>query len=268
MKNIQSLGYRTDFFFSAFDGKIEDKGEYWRVESYFNPDFFWGNLLLFKAPPKAGDETSWKDLFKKEFRSPERHHCTLAWDTPDGTVGITEGFEASGFELEKSVVLTCESVELPPKFNSDIEIRPLDDHELEAAIQIQIDSGDEHLSRESWEDFYRKQMGLYKKLMAIDAGIWVGAFINGELTGSLGIFAYGDVARYQIVSTAPKFRRQGICSSLVYTTALTTLANPDIKQLIMVADADYHAAKIYESCGFKPTQTQHGLCWWDKNVHT
>jgi hypothetical protein len=33
----------------------------------------------------------------------------------------------------------------------------------------------------------------------------------------------------------------------------------------MVADEDYHAAKIYETVGFRPTERQVSLDWWDKD---
>jgi hypothetical protein len=34
--------------------------------------------------------------------------------------------------------------------------------------------------------------------------------------------------------------------------------------LVIVADEDYHAAKIYESVGFAPTQRQIGIDWWER----
>jgi len=38
-----------------------------------------------------------------------------------------------------------------------------------------------------------------------------------------------------------------------------------MKTLVMVADENYHAAKIYESIGFQPEEKQVGLDWWKKS---
>lgn len=38
----------------------------------------------------------------------------------------------------------------------------------------------------------------------------------------------------------------------------------DFEKIVMVADEDYHAAKVYESAGFVPTEKIYGVCWYDK----
>jgi hypothetical protein len=38
-----------------------------------------------------------------------------------------------------------------------------------------------------------------------------------------------------------------------------------LKKLVMVADEHYHAAKIYESVGFVPTEKQVGVNWYDRS---
>jgi predicted GNAT family acetyltransferase len=78
----------------------------------------------------------------------------------------------------------------------------------------------------------------------------------------LGIFFEENVARYQTVGTHPNYRRRGICGSLVYQTALHTLEKYGVDTLVMLADPDYHAARIYESVGFQPEEMQYGVQWW------
>jgi len=39
----------------------------------------------------------------------------------------------------------------------------------------------------------------------------------------------------------------------------------DLKDLVMVADETYHAAKIYESVGFVPAAKEHSAFWWPKS---
>lgn len=265
---IRSLGYRTDFIFNEFDGSIEPKSNYTVVKTNSNPNYFWGNLLLYKKPPNKEDFIKWKSDFRKEFQDPRIFHITLAWDSPEGHEGEVGDFIREGFELESSVVLTANKVILPRKYNDNVQLKIIKNAEdFEACINVQTSCASDKLSKESWESFYRASMGQYRKMIEKKKGLWFGATLDGRIVGSLGIFADGDVGRFQIVSTHPEFQRRGVCSTLVYKSAKYALKELGIKTLVMVAGEDYHAAKIYESIGFVPTEKQIGLCWWDKDKH-
>ncbi|MGK0367841.1 MAG: ribosomal protein S18 acetylase RimI-like enzyme, partial [Thermoproteota archaeon] len=114
------------------------------------------------------------------------------------------------------------------------------------------------------DEFHRKQIIQYRKMIQAGLGQYFGAFLEGKLVGSLGLFRDKEVGRFQIVGTDPNFQRRGVCSSLVYHSAKYGFQKMGLSTLVMVADEAYHAAKIYESVGFKPTQKQIGLCWYDK----
>lgn len=263
---IKSLGYRTDFIFHKFDGYVEDKGDYIVAFTQSNPNFFWGNLLLFKRAPQRGDYQKWMSLFEKEFKDPAIYHRTFAWDCPDGEEGDCSEFLAHGFELEKSTVLTATEVNLPQKFNQEIEVKEINLAEYSnKCVEIQVACADENLSKKAWQNFYSKSMSKYNHLIDKGYGKWFGAFLKGELVGSLGLFKEGDIGRFQIVSTDPDYQRQGVCSTLVYSSAKFALSKMGIKNLVMVADPDYHAAKIYESVGFTVKEIQIGLCWWHRD---
>jgi hypothetical protein len=36
-----------------------------------------------------------------------------------------------------------------------------------------------------------------------------------------------------------------------------------LTDLVMVADAHYHAARIYESVGFNEAMKEYSACWWN-----
>jgi hypothetical protein len=61
--NLKSLGYRTDLIFASFDGEITDRGDYLAIRSPTNPDFYWGNFLLFSRWV-AG--LTWRDLLSEK----------------------------------------------------------------------------------------------------------------------------------------------------------------------------------------------------------
>lgn len=261
---VKSLGYRTDFIFNRLDGAVTDCGDYLVAETNSNPNYFWGNLILFKRPPVRGDLNSWKRIFKDKFKNPAIYHMTFAWDSPEGEIGDCEEFLLDGFELEQSVVLTCSDVVKPLKFNPAVEVRKVDLHlELNECVRIQVACAHGHLSKEMWQEFYQTSMENYQRLISEGHGDWYGAYIDGVLVGTLGLFIDKDIGRFQIVSTDPSYQRLGVCSTLVYEISKRALES-GLKELVMVADEDYHAAKIYESVGFIPNQKQVGLCWWDR----
>lgn len=263
---LKSLGYKSQLIFTAFDGKSEDRGDHLAIHTLSNPNFFWGNLLIFDRPPKRGDYEIWTKLFRKEFTDPKIYHLTFAWDSPTGETGDVSEFLDHGYILESTAVLSANSVIRPPKFNEKLEVRPISgSQEWENAIGIQIASAHEHLSRAEWENFYRNQSLRYQAMEKGGFGHWYGGFFDGKLVASLGIFHRNGVGRFQTVSTDPKYQRQGFCQTLVYRSSLLALASGEIENLVMCADPEYHAIKIYESVGFSRQQTEQGVYWWDKD---
>ena len=66
------------------------------------------------------------------------------------------------------------------------------------------------------------------------------------------VFFWKDgVARFNNVSTKIEYRRIGACSTLIYKISKIMLERNNIHKLVMETDDGYHAARIYESIGFK-----------------
>ena len=61
---LRSLGHQTDLIFPRFDGLILDRGDYLVICTPANPAFYWGNFLLFAAPPCQGDLVRWRQAVK------------------------------------------------------------------------------------------------------------------------------------------------------------------------------------------------------------
>ena len=103
----------------------------------------------------------------------------------------------------------------------------------------------------------------YRQMVQAGLGEWFGAFLGNRVAGDLGVFVQGGVGRFQSVGTHPDFRRRGICGTLVYEAARYAFQNLGAETLVMVADEEHHAAKIYESVGFVPTEHEIGMDWWE-----
>lgn len=271
---IRSLGYRTDLIFPRFDGEVVDRGDYTVIRTRSNPTFYWGNFLLFDQPPAAGDLHRWRRLFGEEIEvPPATKHMAFGWDTTAGETGVIQPFLDTGFRSNSSVVLTTREVSKPPKFNEQIEVRRVTkDREWEGALEVQVACCEPEDAAEGYRTFKRRQMARWQAMTEAGLGEWFGAFVKdgiveNRIVGDLGVFVENGVGRFQSVGTHPDFRRLGICGTLVYEAARYAFEGMGAKTLVMVADDDYHAAKIYEAVGFKPTEHQIGLTWWEREPH-
>ncbi|MCJ7433688.1 MAG: GNAT family N-acetyltransferase [Anaerolineales bacterium] len=263
---VQSLGYRTDLIFPEFDGQIIDRGDYLVILTPSNPTFYWGNFLLFPNPPDRDDLNNWKTIFTREIKSQlNAEHWAFGWDTVEGQLGEVQPFLDEGFNLNQSVVLAAQRVKIPPKYNQEVLVRPItEDWEWEKAIQNQVACRQAGHSLESFQVFKRDQMARYRQMTRAGLGSWFGAFLEKQLVAELGVFATGEVGRFQQVGTHPDFRRRGICGALVYQASCHAFEHMGVDTLVMVADENYHAAKIYETIGFMPKERQVGVDWWNK----
>lgn len=261
---IRSLGRMTDLIFARFAGTIEDKGAYAVIKTKSNPGYHWGNYLIFDRAPQEGDLLQWKGLFDSEFfHYKEPHHYVFTWDTEGDEKGEYQEFLDDGFDFDEAVVLTAKELQEPPHRNSEIEIRPVTtDEEWESVVQLQTLCSDPKFFNEYFEAFKKEQVSQWRKMAEAGKGCWWGAFIGDRLAGDLGIYHEKGIGRYQNVGTHPEFRKRGICGTLVYEAGQNALNDWGVKTLVMEADPEYHAARIYESVGFKRTEVNYSLSWW------
>ena len=117
---------------------------------------------------------------------------------------------------------------------------------------------------EKYEPYKRSQMKKYQDMSETGLGHWFGAFYNGKLVGDCGLYVFENVGRYQAVGTHPNFRKMGVCAGLIFASARFGLDKLDVKTMVMVADPEYHAARVYESIGFRQTEKAIGVCWYPK----
>jgi len=87
-----------------------------------------------------------------------------------------------------------------------------------------------------------------------------------QLVGDLGIFCDRELGRYQSVQTHPDFRKRGIAGNLVYQAGVYAYENHDVERLVIVAEADSPAQRLYHSIGFQFTEYQMGI--WKADIGT
>jgi hypothetical protein len=261
---INSLGRLTDHLFAKFSGTVVDRGSYTLIQTPSNPGYHWGNYIVFDRAPRAGDLREWTEIFDKEFTYYSTPgHYVFTWDTENNDTGEYQEFLDANYEFDSAAVLTANTLNSPPHVNSDILIRKIKlNKEWEDVIKLQTMCADPKFVNKNYEGFKRRQIAEYRKMSESGKGNWFGAFIGDQLMGDLGIFYEDGVGRYQNVGTHPELRRRGICGTLVYEAGKIAINDFGLKNLVMEADLDYHAARIYESVGFKKTESNHSLSWW------
>ena len=52
---------------------------------------------------------------------------------------------------------------------------------------------------------------------------------------------------------------------MVYEAGRQAMAEYDLKTLVIIAEDDSSASRIYESTGFKPVEKNVGLLWWERS---
>jgi ribosomal protein S18 acetylase RimI-like enzyme len=254
---IRSLGFRTDLaLLTASGSTVEDRGTHLVVRTPDNPTYFWGNFLLLRDLPVPGGEREVVGAFGTEF--PDAEHVALG---VDGTAAYDDHalqpFVDAGLSVDVSVVLTTGAVPEPRPPAVDAEVRPLaGDEEWEARArlsQVLHPSVDE----ETFQAFARRKNGQEQALVAAGAGRRYGAFVDGTLVATAGVFRTAEeVARFQAVETLPDHRRRGLATAVVHAAARHALDELGATTLVIVADPDAEAVGLYRGLGFTGGERQ------------
>jgi ribosomal protein S18 acetylase RimI-like enzyme len=261
--DIKSIGLLSDLLFYKLTSNIVDKGNYLKIETPENPDYYWGNLLLFQAPPKENDFLEWIKLFNEEFKNNQSiNHMTFTWDI-FGDKPAIDKFVQSGFVFEETIVLMTPKLNLKYQ-NLDYLYKEIEtDKEWDAVMELQIDIGieTEGYKIEKYRPFVEKKFQDYKELVRLGHGKWFGAFLNGELVADLGIFGNEDFKRFQSIETKKDYRKKGIAQNLM---TYASVKNP-AKVFILQASQRGPAIDMYMSIGFEIKEVISCLCLYDKS---
>lgn len=254
---VTSLGYQTDFALLQRGGSVIDEHDgYWVIRSPHNPTFWWGNFIFLPQPPPAEDAPRWLDVFHSEF--PDAEHIALGFDGVDGSVADLKAFADLGLTPEGSTVMTATSVHPPPRPNESATFRPLtSDGDWAQFVELRMACKEEYHDDAGYHEFVSAQGRTRRQMVADGYGQWWGAFEAGRLVSQMGLFKAGDgLARFQSVETHPEARGRGLAGTLVHAISRYGFDELGVHTLVMVADPDYLAIRVYRSVGFNDTETQ------------
>lgn len=251
---VRSLGFRTDLMLRQLAGStVTAYDGFLAVRTPHNPTFYWGNFLLYPAPPVLGDAARWIADFASAF--PDAQHVAIGVDGTAGDLGADGGLRAAGLEPEQAVVLVTDRV-LRVRDAVDAELRPLhsdDDWRQAVELQLAITRDDSRYHRE----FVTRRMRDFAALTRAGRGVHVGAFVDGTVRAALGLYTDGSgLGRYQIVETHPDFRRRGLAAGLLALAADVGRSHLGIETFVIVAEPDYVAIDLYRRAGFVDAERQ------------
>ncbi|MCD6641124.1 MAG: GNAT family N-acetyltransferase [Nocardioides sp.] len=252
---IRSLGFRTDIALLQRTGsEVEDLGSHLVVRTPANPTYFWGNFLLLGRPPFPGGEREVVGAFRTEF--PDARHVSIGIDTTDDP-GDLQAWRDAGLLVDVATVLTAERLVQPLAPLAQVELRALEsdeDWEQRAALSLALSPGNRD---ESHLAFARARNDQERALVAAGDGARFGGFVDGTLVSTAGIFRVEPgLARFQTVETHPDHRRQGIGASVVHAAGAHAVEALGARSLVIVAETEGEAIRIYRRLGFEDHQRQ------------
>ena len=252
--HVTSLGFRTDLALLTASGSlVEDRGTHLVVRSPENPSYFWGNFLLLARPPVPGGEREVVGAFQTEF--PLANHVSIGIDTAELTDEARKAFESAGLTVDVATVLTADSLQQPREVEAEVRALSGDDEwEARARLSQQLYP---QASEEAFMTFARQKNAQERRLVDAGRGQRFGAFVDGGLVSTAGIFLTEDgVARFQSVETHPEHRRKGLAAAVVHGAGRHALDQLGVRTLVIVADTEGEAIGIYRRLGFTDLERQ------------
>lgn len=249
-----NLGLSTDLLLHNEIGIVESRNGYLVIRTPDAPDYFFGNMLVLPRRPTGSDlERLERDFAALVGTPPLIAHRTFTWPEDTDSAVNLDAFIERGYDATVCRVLTLyPSDRLSVATNPSVTVRKLgSQQDWDAWSRMQ-------LADMVNQRYMAHQQTAYRRLIDRGLGNWWGAFIGDEQVGSLGLFFFGGVGRFQSVITAEQHRNRGICRTLVSEVIKLTAGRAD--RLVMVADEAYHAGAIYEALGFQPQGRVASLC--------
>lgn len=257
--NLRSLGFRTDLRLLEMTGsQIEDRGTHLVIRTPSNPTYFWGNFLLLKQLPVPGGEREVIGAFHTEF--PEAEHVSIGVDGVDDLTEQLQPFVEAGMEADVGTVLTAGALVEPGPVAEGVVVRALesdDDWEQRSRLAHHLWA---RTDEETFMTFSRGRNAQERALVAKGVGQRFGAFVDDTLVSTAAVFVtHAGLARYQTVETHPDHRRQGLAAAVVYAAGQHALATYKLEKLVIAADTDGDAIRLYRGLGFEDVERHNTL---------
>ncbi len=259
---------RSELIFLPEDGSLVaiDGGFAMRTPS--NPGYWWGNALRFDRPPAAGDFARWTALFRRYVQAvqPASRHMAFGWS--GDRAGAIEPFVAAGFSYFETIALALQRSDpvAAPWPDREAVPAPIGHDEWPALQALLIDTRDPWHDEAGYTEFIARRIDHWRLLESRGQGRWFAIRRSGAPVAALGVFAEAErgpdgrrIGRFQHVATHPSARRRGFAGVLVAHASRHAFERLDVDTLLIVADENDAARRVYEACGYRIASRDRGL---------
>lgn len=259
---------RTELIFLADDGSVTRFDGGFVILTPSNPGYWWGNCLRFDRPPRDQDLEHWTHAFEKHVHAvqPASTHMTFGWDG-DKQGGI-DRFVTAGFEYFETIALTLDKGEAvgAPHPNTHAGVLPISVDDWTSLLALHVEARDPKHSEADYAEFISRKIENWQTLATRGQGCWFGVRDDGRIIAALGVFAEQHrasdgrrIGRFQHVVTHPSWRRKGLAGTLVDHASHYAFEHLDVDRLLIAADENDIARRIYEACGYRIRSRHRGL---------
>ena len=258
---FQNVGIATDIRLAQIDGSAWAHKDHTIVQIPEIPRWLWGHRLIYPAPPADGDFERWDRDFSQAFpEHPEPKQRSFSWDGTHGESGVDQPFLDAGYRSMDLVLMTGHSFTRPAQANQSMVVRPLTrEADWASMIDCAYDAKVERRDDPAYRDDMKRMFTRYRRITQDSRSLWFGAFDGERLAGTLGIFGWGTLGRYQGVVVREEYRRQGVGRQLVYESAHQAQEVLGIRDFIIGSIKDSSPQRLYEEVGFQSFQRERAL---------
>lgn len=262
-----SLGVQSEYVVSHHEVERLDGEEATVFRTPSSPDYYFGNFLALKIPLAERNRSHWESLFDRAFADLDGiRHRTLIWRPQENDASAVERFRQAGYEYEETDIRLLNNGRLgalPAALNPRVQIRPFNaDSDWQQWLDISVALREAGHEEADFRRHRQDRQASYRRLVERQLGNFYGAFVGLELVGYAGVFHWQGLARYQDVRVVPAWQKQGIARHLVHRMAGEMQSV--VERQVIVADANYHATRLYQSLGFELAEREASLCLWPR----
>ncbi len=255
IEEVRGLCARLSLRIQAERGSIETHPGYLVARTPESPTFWFGNYILVQGRLEPDSLQFWESRFAKAFGAGCPHRLFIV-DAPEGDPGSTDDFRRAGYSLEitRSMVRRLPGSDWKPEVlpRPELVLEELDDAGMDELLALELEAFSIAPEPGVDAEFLRNQNRLYRNLVRCGAARCFALRLEGAIAASAFFVVSGDSALIGDVRTIPRFRRRGLCRTLL-PRAMESLARSG-HVLFALEPVDEYAAAIYRSLGFSESE--------------
>ena len=258
---FHNVGIATDVRLARIDGSVYARKDHIVVRIPHIPLWLWGHRLIYPNPPGVGDFERWEENYCQVFEGhQEPTQRSFSWDGVDGEPGVEQPFLDAGYRSLNHVILKGNEFNRPTQANQSITVRPLATNaEWADMVDCAYDANVKKRDLPGYRADIMRMFTRYRRLCEANHSLWFGAFDGDRLVGTLGIFGWGTLGRYQGVIVREEYRGQGVGRQLVFESTQQAQSELGIRDFIIGTGNDSSPQRLYEDVGFQVIQRERGL---------